>query len=191
MRRTQRAGPDDADRTLLAAARRGDREAFSHLYETHVRDVYRYALRMLRDTSAAEDITQDVFTLAWSKRAEIVVVDVSLLPWLLVTSRNLSLNRIKQSNRTVELAAAAQSPDSAAGPEATLIDQQLGESIRLAVAGLSAIDQQLYRLCLVDELSYRDAAHVLGTTTGAVRNRLTRLRRSLRLSLATHEEGLS
>lgn len=191
MRQTQRAGPAGADRSLLAAAQRGDRDAFAELYETHVRDVYRYALRMLRDRSAAEDITQDVFTLAWAKRAEIKIVDVSLLPWLLVTSRNLSLNRLKRANRTVELDEAAQSPDPASGPESTLIDRQLGESIQQAVAELSEVDQRLYRLCLVDELSYRDAASALGTTTSSVRNRLVRLRRSLRLSLATNEEGLS
>ncbi|MCU1425752.1 MAG: polymerase, sigma-24 subunit, subfamily [Microbacteriaceae bacterium] len=191
MRRTQQTGLSGADRARLEAARRGDQAAFGTLYEAHVRDVYRYALRMLREASAAEDTTQDVFALAWVKRAEIAIVDVSLLPWLLVTTRNLCLNRLKQAGRTVELDAHAETVDTRASPEAALIDRQLAESIRTAVERLSPSDQELYRLCLVDEVPYGDAAAALGTTTGAVRNRLMRLRRTLRISLATHNEGLS
>lgn len=170
---------------------RGDRAAFSRLYEEYVSDVYRYALRMLRDTTGAEDITQDVFTLAWTKRAVIIIVDVSLLPWLLVTTRNLSLNRLKRKSYAVALAGSEEMVDPRPGPEAALLDRQLGALIQTAVERLSESDQKLFRLCLVDELSYRDAAHELGTTSGSVRNRLTRLRRTLRTSLATYNEGLS
>ena len=191
MRQKQRTGPPGTDRAKLQAVQRGDREAFSELYEEHVRDVYRYALRMLRDTTGAEDITQDVFTLAWIKRAEIIIVDVSLLPWLLVTTRNLSLNRLKRRSYAVALDGSEEPVDPRPGPEAAFLDHQLGASIQAAVERLSDSDQKLYRLCLVDELSYQDAAHALGTTTGSVRNRLTRLRRALRISLTTHNEGLS
>lgn len=191
MRQKQRDGPIGADRFLLAAAQHGDHKAFGELYEAYVRDVYRYALRMLRDVTGAEDITQDVFTLAWANRAEIRIVDLSFLPWLLVTTRNLSLNRLKRTNRRVELLESSESIDPRPGPEDALLDRQLAEAIQDAVARLSDTDQRLYRLCLVDEMSYRDAASALGTTTGAVRNRLSRLRRALQISLATHEEGLS
>lgn len=191
MTQKQRAGPAGADRSLLTAAQRGDHDAFGKLYEEHVRDVYRYALRMLRDTTGAEDITQDVFTLAWANRADIKIVDRSLLPWLLVTARNLSLNRLKRTNRQAGSIDSTEAVDPRPGPEAVLVDRQLADSIQDAVARLSPGDQLLYRLCLVDELSYRDAAAELGTTTGTVRNRLSRLRRALRISLATHKEGLS
>ncbi|TFD49597.1 sigma-70 family RNA polymerase sigma factor [Cryobacterium frigoriphilum] len=191
MRHTKRAGPTGSDRARLQAIQRGDRAAFGTLYEEYVRDVYHYALRMLRDTAGAEDITQDVFILAWTKRAEIRVVDVSLLPWLLAATRNLSLNRLKRKSYSATLDGSTEMIDPRPGPEDVLLDRQLGASIATAVARLSESDQKLYRLCLVDELSYRDAAHQLETTAGAVRNRLTRLRRTLRISLASQNEGLS
>jgi RNA polymerase sigma factor (sigma-70 family) len=191
MREKQRAGPAGADKSLFAAAQRGDHDAFGKLYEVYVSDVYRYALRMLRDTTGAEDITQDVFTLAWANRAEITIVDRSLLPWLLVTTRNLSLNRLKRASRHTGSLESTDAADPRPGPEAAMLDRQLADSIQEAVGRLSVSDQRLYRLCLVDELSYRDAAAELGTTTGAVRNRLSRLRRALQISLATHKRGLS
>jgi DNA-directed RNA polymerase specialized sigma24 family protein len=67
--------------------------------ETHINSVYRYALQMLRSVPEAEDIAQEVFILAWLKRTKIGIVDQSVLPWLLVTTRNLSLNRIKKADR--------------------------------------------------------------------------------------------
>jgi RNA polymerase sigma factor (sigma-70 family) len=153
--------------------------------------VYRYALHMLRDTTGAEDITQDVFTLTWANRARIQIVDQSLLPWLLVTTRNMSLNRLKKTNRADQPSDSADAVDHRPGPEAVALDRQLADSIEQAVSRLTDSDQKLYRLCLVDDLSYRDAAAELGTTTGAVRNRLSRLRRALQISLAPHREGLS
>lgn len=176
---------------MLTASQAGDRVAFGELYEEHVRDVYRYALRMLRDVPGAEDITQDVFTLAWANRGEIKMVDRSLLPWFLVTARNLCLNRLKRSDRHDAPFDWTERIDQSPGPDAALLDRQLAASIEDAVARLSEKDQRLYRLCLVDEMSYHDAAGAMGTTTGVVRNRLSRLRRALQVSLATHKEGLS
>ena len=87
------------DRACLEAASAGDSAAFVRLYEKHISSVYRYALQMLRSVSEAEDIAQEVFILAWVKRTKIRIVDQSVLPWLLVTTRNLSLNRVKRTNR--------------------------------------------------------------------------------------------
>jgi RNA polymerase sigma factor (sigma-70 family) len=190
MREEQRAGPASRDKRMLAAASHGDRVAFGELYEEHVRDVYRYALRMLQSTGDAEDITQDVFTIAWTDRARIRIVDRSMLPWLLVTARNLSLNRLKRTARQSDSLESTEHVDPRPGPEAALLDSQLSHAIDAAVSRLSAIDQRLYRLCLVDDLSYGDAAAALGITTGAVRNRLSRLRRALQVSLTTNREGL-
>jgi hypothetical protein len=77
------------DRACLDATGAGDSAAFVRLYEKHINSVYRYALQMLRSVPEAEDIAQEVFILAWVKRTKIRIVDQSVLPWLLVTTRNL------------------------------------------------------------------------------------------------------
>jgi DNA-directed RNA polymerase specialized sigma24 family protein len=65
-----------------------DTGAFANLYDKHITSVYRYALQMLGSVPDAEDISQEVFVLAWVKRSKIRVVDQSLLPWLLVTTQS-------------------------------------------------------------------------------------------------------
>ena len=53
------------------------------------------------------------------------------------------------------------------------------EDVTRAVSRLPEIDQQIFRLCLVEDLSYADAAAQLDVQVGSVRNRLSRLRRML------------
>lgn len=164
----------------------GDRRAFDTIYRTHVRAVYRYAWHMLGTEHEAEELTQDVFVLAWEKRAKIRVVDTSVLPWLLVSCRNLGLNRIR--SRNTGRARFTEIDDERAGPtapsaERVALDAALAAEIQTAVEELSELDQMLYYLCIDEGLGYDVAARHLGTTNGAVRNRLSRLRHKLRLRL--------
>ena len=170
-----------------------DSSAFAELYERHVSSVYRYALQMLRQVPDAEDITQEVFVLAWVKRSSIQVVDRSLLPWLLVTAKNLSLNRIKQVHREARNFALDGEENAMLNPhpaaEDIALDQMLTAAIEAAVDELSLTDQTLYHLCITEGLSYKKAAESLGTTHSVVRNKLSRLRHMLRTNLIAQKEG--
>ena len=173
----------------------GDSAAFERLYEKHIASVYRYALQMLRSVPEAEDVAQEVFILAWVKRTKIRIVDKSVLPWLLVTTRNLSLNTIKKAQRNARNTSldrgegvALRSMDD---PEKEAMSQMLAAAIEDAVDELSTTDQTLYFLCISEGLSYQKAADALGVTHSVVRNRLARVRRALQTTLATQKEGLS
>jgi RNA polymerase sigma factor (sigma-70 family) len=182
------------DRACLDATGAGDSAAFVRLYEKHINSVYRYALQMLRSVPEAEDIAQEVFILAWVKRTKIRIVDQSVLPWLLVTTRNLSLNRIKKANRDARNASLdAQDIGlcSQHDTEGAAMSGMLAAAIEDAVGDLSLTDQTLYYLCISEDFSYQKAADALGVTHGVVRNRLARLRRALQINLAAQREGLS
>jgi RNA polymerase sigma-70 factor (ECF subfamily) len=184
-----------AESGWLDEARRGDATAFSSLYQTHIRAVYWYALRMLKNAADAEDASHDVFVLAWEKRSTIRIVDQSILPWLLVSTRNLCLNRLKKSGREqaerARYAVIEDAPDPTRSAAADLEGRELLAAIEDAVGDLSSTDQQLYYLCIDEGLSYADAAAILDTTHQSVRSRLSRLRRALRISLADQKEQLS
>ncbi|GAA1821170.1 hypothetical protein GCM10009749_34940 [Agromyces neolithicus] len=175
-----------ADAELLALAERDDDHAFALLYDRHVTAVYRYALSIVGLSADAEDVTQDVFILAWTKASEISIVDRSLLPWLLTTARLTGLNRVRSRSRRREVTdnALVTRADHRFSPEVELQRRVLEESIEDAVAELSEVDQILFSLCIDEGLSYADAARALGTTHSTVRNRLSRLRRTLRTRLS-------
>ena len=171
----------------------GDSTVFVQLYNAHITSVYRYAFQMLGSASDAEDIAQEVFVLAWVKRSTIRIVDQSLLPWLLVTTRNLSLNKIKLRRRESRHTSLDSGEPVVLNPhpaaEDVAMSRQFEVALNESIDELSEIDQTLYHLCISEGLSYQKAADQLGVTHGVVRNRLSAVRRTLRLKLVTRHEG--
>lgn len=66
--------------------------------------------------------------------------------------------------------------------EALLVEEAM-ETVRANIRSLGAVDREVYRLCVEDDLSYKQAASRLGLTHASVRNRLARVRASLRKAL--------
>lgn len=178
---------DDVD--LLASLADGGRAAFSELYDRHASAVHAFSRTHLPDRQDAEDTTQDVFVTLWEKRRSVVIVGQSLLPWLLVTCRNKVANRRRAS--MVQQRHRSDSPvdDSTASTDSDplLLAEQadLAAALERAVDALSETDRAVFQHCLVDGFSYEDAAHRIGVTSGAVRNRLARVRARLRDELHT------
>jgi RNA polymerase sigma factor (sigma-70 family) len=193
MNNTAQSTPS-SERRLFDEFVAGNPRAFADLYRTHIKAVSWYAFHMLEAASDAEDIAHDVFVLAWDKKATIQLADRSLLPWLLVTTRNLCLNRIKKATRE-KRALFRQTDDRdtdlSLSPEHHAEKAELAAAITEAVEELSTADQTLYYLCIDEGLSYSAAATAMGTTHSTVRNQLSRLRRNLRVSLADQKANFS
>ena len=167
---------DEFDIDLLLAAQRGDVSAFTKVYRRHSRAVLRYAWSRLNNEHHAEEATQDTFTVAWSKIGKASIVDESLLPWLLVICRNHVNNQLRRTQRQRARETTAD----------VSISPRLGEDLawmRLEVGKLSPLDQKLCQLCLVEGLTYKEAAALLDTSETAVGKRLQRARERLRTSL--------
>lgn len=179
--------PAPADSVLLRRAQRGDKDAFGELYDRHIRAVYWQAHSIVRDAAQAEDVAQDTFITMWRKRETITPVDSSVLPWLLTTSRYTALNALRSAQRRGTDALDDQTPD-LRDVEKDVEAHWAAAEISQAVAALSPIDQQVYELCIEQELTYEQAARALGINHGSVRNRLSRIRSRLRTDLRAVRE---
>ncbi|THG31747.1 RNA polymerase sigma factor [Naasia lichenicola] len=172
--------PSDGDLLeLLALA--GDRKAFDALVRRHSRAVYLAALSVTGVAADAEELAQDAFLVLWRRRTDDVrLVADSVAPWLIVTARNLALNRIRGEKRLRLREERARELTELADPQAELLAATARDAVDAALAGLDPLDAQIARLCLADGLSYAEAAEKLGVAHGVVRNRLSRTRRRLR-----------
>ena len=56
---------DEADATLVAAARNGDRQATEALLARHEQQIYRFGLRMCGDEDAAREVLQETMLAAF------------------------------------------------------------------------------------------------------------------------------
>lgn len=183
----ERTVTDDA--VLVAHAANGSEQAFRALYRAYVRPVYWLAHGLLADAGDAEDVTQETFVVAWRKLPGLVLESDSLLPWLVTVCRFQAANRIRSRRRDREHSAGAADerlPDSV-DVEQQVIHADLAARILHEVRGLSALDQQIFRLCATDGYAYQAAADTLGVEHGVVRNRLSRIRTRLRTTLRETE----
>src|SRR5215475_8314185 len=84
---------------VIRRAQRGDPAAFEHLYRTQSKAVYNLCLRMLKNTSDAEDLTQQVF-LRLFRKIGTFRGDSCLATWLYRVTFNAVLMHLRRSKRT-------------------------------------------------------------------------------------------
>jgi RNA polymerase sigma factor (sigma-70 family) len=174
------------ERALFSKVQVGDRESFRALFRLHMRSVYWAAFGVLQSRADAEEVMQDAFMTMWDKRSTIELVGESTLPWLVTTARYLALNRRRAEDRRrrdpldpdVELL------ERALGPEGAAVANEAKQHIEEVMAQMPLVDQEIFWLCLVGDLSYKQAARQLGISHGSVRNRLSRLKMRLRSELS-------
>ncbi|GAA4156675.1 sigma-70 family RNA polymerase sigma factor [Leifsonia shinshuensis] len=172
------------DRPAVDRLRHGDRGALTELYRRHAGAVYWNAYGVLRSRPDAEEMTADAFLTLWTRRREVEVFGSSALPWLIVTVKNLSRNRLRanERRRTDPLYDADHPADAPSAEDLAALEEAM-RLIRGVIAELPVVDQRIFRLCMVDGLSYKEAAARLGLAHGSVRNRLSRVRLRLRREL--------
>src|SRR2546423_9217113 len=152
-------------------------EAFELLYKRYVKDVYHYALALLRNPADAEDVTQTTFMNAYRAfcRGEEIEKPEN---WLIRLAHNVGRTRYARSSRRVKEVPLEDHVDQLAVPEEE----------RPNVAGvLRALGRLPYnqRAALVmrelEGRSYSEIADALCVSVAAVETLIFRARRSLRL----------
>jgi len=167
--------PLDPDAHLVAAARE-ERRAFLALYDRYFERVLGYVRLRIRDASACEDVTSQVFTNALEQLHRFRG-DGSFAGWLFGIARNAVYDAQRRP-------VSAELPDElpGAGPE---VDEQLlarerRQRLRPLVASLDPEQQHLLALRYGADLSFEQIGALLEVPAGTVRVRLHRLLNHLR-----------
>ncbi|MEV4258279.1 RNA polymerase sigma factor [Spirillospora sp. NPDC049652] len=156
---------------------------FTELYDRHAPDVHRYiAGRLGREH--ADDLTADVFLVAFRKRADFDPARGDVRPWLFgIATKAVSRHRRGESRRLKALGRMNAEPPTD-GPEdgvaARVAAQQAGPELARAIKGLSQADRDVLFLTALAGLSYQEVAEALGVPGGTVGSRLNRAKREIR-----------
>ena len=147
--------------------------------EAHIPALRRYAYALSRDGEAADDLVQDCLERALS-RWRLHRTGSDLRAWLFAILRNLFIDRYRVARRRGELAPL----DEAADAMPPTQDAVLGVGDILAALDRMPEDQRSLLLLIgVEDLSYEEAARVLGVPVGTIMSRLSRARERLRRTL--------
>jgi RNA polymerase sigma-70 factor, ECF subfamily len=158
------------------------RVTFETLYRESRDDLYAYVAGLLRDRSAAEEVTAQAFERAWRRRRQIDRGRGTPRSWLFGIARNAALDELRRRSR---LAAPTDDPAEGEGsppsrdPAEAAIDRTV---LRQAIETLGGRDRELVALKFFAGLSNAEIASVIGTSETNAGTRIHRMIERLRRS---------
>tara|TARA_R110000787_G_scaffold13429_2_gene42341 strand:+ start:386 stop:964 length:579 start_codon:yes stop_codon:yes gene_type:complete len=177
--------PQVPDIVLIAEAAKGSKAAFNTVMIQQAPRLHNVALRLMGNSSDAEDAVQEALAAAWFKLASF---DQSrpINPWLTRITVNkcrdiLRKRRVRQffefdGSGDIELRIADTAPD----PSEDLQARQTLEVMQREITRLPAKLREPFVLVTFGDNSQAQAAHVLGISEKAVETRIYRARTKLR-----------
>ena len=155
------------------------RASFEELYRASRDDVYAYVAGLLRDRSAAEEVTSQAFERAWRKRRQLDRRRGTPRTWLFGIARNAALDELRRRSRHVPTEPEA-APTPAANPADTAVDRA---ALQQGLDSLSARERELVALKFFAGLSNAEIAAVTRTSETNAGTRLHRVIEKLRRSI--------
>ncbi|XOV83330.1 MAG: sigma-70 family RNA polymerase sigma factor [bacterium] len=176
----------EQDVELMAGLVAKDERALGALIDLYGEQVFRFALRLTRQITIAEEVANDVFLEVWSAAADFRG-DSALPTWL------LGITRFKASNAVRGKKLALVGDENLDGVEDGLYDveaevqaqerQQLLKVLRAALQKLSVEHREVLELTFFHERSCKQIARIVGAPEATVRSRMHYARTKLREAL--------
>ncbi len=178
--------PSDADDIRRSLA---EPQVFGALFDRYFATVHRYLARRV-GTDLADDLSGEVFRIAFERRSSYDLRRALARPWLYgIATRVLARHRRDEerrlrAHRRVSARSAAEPPAPDDGLEERLDASAAGSAVLAALAALPPEDRDPLLLVAWEDLSYAEVAEALGIPIGTVRSRIHRARSRLRRRLA-------
>ena len=152
---------------------------FERLYETYLREVYRYVLAMVRNPAEAEDVTQTTFLNAY-RALRAGAEPRAPHNWLIAIAHNTCRSSVRRAMRRPQEVPLGEAADTAADLEQPNVRELLRALGRLPSNQRSALAMRE-----LEGRTYPEIAETLGVTIPAVEALIARARRTLRTQAAT------
>jgi RNA polymerase sigma-70 factor, ECF subfamily len=159
------------ERSLIAAAAKGSRVAFEHLYRSHVARVYGLCLRLTGQRETAEDCVQETFINAWRGLARFQARS-AFATWL----HRIAVNTVTARYRGRAAMLEASAGQSACAEDGQAIDDSPPLDLESAIAALPAGARHVLVLVGLYGFSHEEAAEALEIAVGTSKAQLHRAR---------------
>ncbi|TQO20135.1 RNA polymerase sigma-70 factor (ECF subfamily) [Rhodoglobus vestalii] len=134
--------------------------------------VFHRALGLLANRHDAEEVVAAAFFELWRKRRAVRLVNGSILPWLLVTTVNLSRNARRATSRNERVMRTLPRTQAVSAPDAAALETK--DHLTNALQRLSPADGALFILTASEDLPLAEAAEAVGLKPSTARMRLHR-----------------
>jgi RNA polymerase sigma-70 factor, ECF subfamily len=179
------ASPEDAE--LVGRSRKGDRAAFSILYEKYRTRLFGFCYRLTGSREGAEDVVQTAFLKAYQSIASLD--DPRLFYyWLFSIARNEALSQVRGKRGANANAALDEAEEVWEGesPHERVVAEETHMLVERLLGGLKPEYREVLILRQFEFLSYAEIATITGGSISAVESRLFKARKALAARLAPY-----
>lgn len=181
--------PPADEKDLLAKLREGDHRAFTRLYHRCSPALIANLIKVLKNDVLVEEVLQDTFMALWENRAGIDPAQ-SVEGYLFRISANKAKNLFKRAAHDERMRAYFL-PAIEAGYEqieTQLFRKENEQLLHRLLDRLPMRQREVFMLCKLDGLSYREVAERLGISESAVNGHILRANAFLRQQFGNHPE---
>lgn len=189
-----------SDAEVVARALRGAEDAYHELVRRFERPVFSLVVRMVRDRTAAEDLTQEAFIKAFRNLAS-YDPQRKFSSWLFKIAHNATIDHLRR--REVDTVPLEASPDdddgtdlarvladpASRGPEVAAGRGELASALEEAVRGLRPEYREIVLLRYAEGLAYQEIADIAELPLGTVKTYIHRARKELTEALSARGWG--
>ena len=187
---------------LVALVAQGDSRAFAELAQRHLPAIETYATRILADQTAAQDIAQETLLVLWQRSREFKPEKARLTTWLHRVAHNRCIDLLRRQKRETPMPSAdiydrqensAQGSGVNDGHDPTDIISVTSEldanptAMDVALRRLPESQRTALVLTYYQNLSNREVASVMNSSTRAVESLLCRARGNLKKQLENQQ----
>ena len=174
--------PQITDSTLISRVRAGDEDALAALHDRYAQVVYSVALRVLGETTEAEDILQEIFLQLWRNPQTFDSNRGSLGAWLAVITRHRAIDHLRRRRPESDI-------EEVIGAVDTRLEQTTDRN--MAIAKIRAVVERLpveqrkpLEMAFFEGLTHSEIASKTGEPLGTIKTRIRSALLTLRKALA-------
>lgn len=181
---------DHPDRQLLLAVKDGDHAAFEQLYHRYKRPIIAAMLRLLKSPVIVEEVVQELFMKIWVGRANIDA-DRPIQAYLYQIATNLAKNTLRKAYYDKKMREVLLPFDEQvyAQVDDYINKKENRELLDRILAELPLRRREVYILCKLEQLSYKEVALRLGISENAVNDHIKKANTQIR-DIVQYKESL-
>ncbi|MEU2116440.1 ECF RNA polymerase sigma factor SigK [Streptomyces sp. NPDC016459] len=160
---------------VMQEVARGDKQAFSTLYDALAPLVFGITIKVVRDRAQSEEVTQEVMIDLWRQAARYRPEAGSVTTWAATIAHRRAVDRVRsaQASADREQAQAARDHSTAYDEVAEQVETRLeSEQVRRCMRGLTELQRQTVTLAYYGGLTYREVAESLRTPLPTIKTRM-------------------
>ena len=175
------------EKRILFQLKAGSYEAFELVYDRYKRPLMGNLLKLLKSPDLATETLQELFVRLWNYR-ENIDPEKPIKRYLFRIAENLVADVYRRAAKDKEMRAYFMTHIQEAYEhiESNLYSKENSILLHKAIEQLPAQRKQVFKLCKIEEKSYREVSEMLGISQAAVNDHITKANHFLKEYFTTH-----